>query len=433
MNKDLPIWIMEPELTQKRDLSARKLFEGGQKAALIPETPSIDDIKQQLRGIREHARQNINSLVEELQTNLGHQYQQVEVKLAVDNIEAVRYITEVSDEIRIVSTNNSSIVCQELKPGLIANGFTVINSYLDEFEAKKREILDYWDLPGLKDKNLRGTFDVSIKMAGPADTENRKYLALLGVNAIAAEDGTVFFLEHFSNIYNDLRQANKVILVVGLDKIVKGRQDATFQTKCMGIFGMESVLLGIEPKPTKTSSIAELSLPPGDREKELHLLILDNGRTNLLRGNFSELFLCIGCRACNQHCPIRHSFTEVDYIWTPKNYLSQLLYGTSSSIDVCLHCEACRLECPLDIDLPLLMWQAKIDYVSKHSRSLKHKILGMAEMLAKLGTAFAPLGNWTMRIKLARIPMEIITGIDRRTNLPIFHSQTFRKWFKKNA
>lgn len=433
MNKDLPIWIMEPELTQKRDLSARKLFEGGQKAALIPETPSIDDIKQQLRGIREHARQNINSLVEELQTNLGHQYQQVEVKLAVDNIEAVRYITEVSDEIRIVSTNNSSIVCQELKPGLIANGFTVINSYLDEFEAKKREILDYWDLPGLKDKNLRGTFDVSIKMAGPADTENRKYLALLGVNAIAAEDGTVFFLEHFSNIYNDLRQANKVILVVGLDKIVKGRQDATFQTKCMGIFGMESVLLGIEPKPTKTSSIAELSLPPGDREKELHLLILDNGRTNLLRGNFSELFLCIGCRACNQHCPIRHSFTEVDYIWTPKNYLSQLLYGTSSSIDVCLHCEACRLECPLDIDLPLLMWQAKIDYISKHGRSLKHKILGMAEMLAKLGTAFAPLGNWTMRIKLARIPMEIITGIDRRTNLPIFHSQTFRKWFKKNA
>ncbi len=433
MNQDLPIWIMEPELTQKRDLSARKLFEGGQKKALIPETPSIDDIKQQLREIREHTRQNINSLVEELQTNLGHQYQKVKVKLAVDNIEAVRYIAEISDGIGIVSTNNSSIVGQELKPGLLANGFTVINSYLDEFEAKKREILDYWDLPGLRDKNLLGTFGVSLKMAGLADTENKKYLALLGVNAIAAEDGTVFLLQHFSNIYNDLKQANKVILVVGLDKIVKSRQDAAFQTKCMGIFGMESVLLGIEPKPSKPPSIAELSLPPGGKERELHLLILDNGRTNLLRGDFGELFLCIGCRACNQHCPIRHSFTEVDYIWTPKNYLSQLLYGTSSSIDICLHCEACRLECPLDIDLPLLMWQAKIDYINKHGRSLKHKILGTPEMLAKLGTAFAILANWMMRLKLARIPMEIITGIDRRTNLPTFHFQTFRKWFKKNG
>ncbi len=433
MNQDLPIWIMEPELIHKRDLFARKLFEGGQKKALIPETPSIDDIKQQLREIREHARQNINSLVEELQTNLGHQYQQVEVKLAVDNIEAVRYIAEISDGIGIVSTNNSSIVSQELKPELLANGFTVINSYLDEFEAKKREILDYWDLPGLRDKNLLGTFGVSLKMAGLADTDNKKYLALLGVNAIAAEDGTVFFLQHFSNIYDDLKQANKVILVVGLDKIVKSRQDAAFQTKCMGIFGMESVLLDIEPKPSKPPSIAELSLPPGGKERELHLLILDNGRTNLLRGNFGDLFLCIGCRACNQHCPIRHSFTEVDYIWTPKNYLSQLLYGTSSSIDVCLHCEACRLECPLDIDLPLLMWQAKIDYINKHGRSLKHKILGTPEMLAKLGTAFALLANWMMRLKLARIPMEIIIGIDRRTKLPTFHFQTFRKWFEKNG
>lgn len=433
MNQDLPIWIMEPELTQKRDLSARKLFEGGQKKALIPETPSIDDIKQQLREIREHARQNINSLVEELQTNLGHQYQKVKVKLAADNIEAVRYIAEISDGIGIVSTNNSSIVGQELKPGLLANGFTVINSYLDEFEAKKREILDYWDLPGLRDKNLLGTFGVSLKIAGLADTENKKYLALLGVNAIAAEDGTVFLLQHFSNIYNDLKQANKVILVVGLDKIVKSRQDAAFQTKCMGIFGMESVLLGIEPKPSKPPSIAELSLPPGGKERELHLLLLDNGRTNLLRGDFSDLFLCIGCRACNQHCPIRHSFTEVDYIWTPKNYLNQLLYGTSRSIDICLHCEACRLECPVDIDLPLLMWRAKIDYISKHGRSLKHKILGMPEMLAKLGSAFAILANWMTRLKLARIPMEIITGIDRRTKLPTFHFQTFRKWFKKNA
>ena len=223
MNQELPIWIMEPELTQKRDWSARKLLEGGQKKALIPETPSIADIKHQLKEIREQARQNINSLVSELQTNLGQQYPQVKLKLAVDNIEAARYITEISDGIKVISTNNSSIVSQELKPELLASGFTVINSYLDEFEVKKREILDYWDLPGLQDKNLWGTFDVSIKMAGLADAESKKYLALLGVNAIAAEDGTVFFLEHFSNIHNDLKQANKVILVVGLDKIVKSQ------------------------------------------------------------------------------------------------------------------------------------------------------------------------------------------------------------------
>ena len=436
--KDLPIWIIEPEPTEKRDLTARKLAEGGQKAAQIPETVSIDDIKQQLKRIREYTRDNINSLVKELKTNLSQKYPQAAVKLASDNIEAIRYISEISDDINIISINNSCVVTQELKPGLASNGFTVIDSYFNEFDLTERKILDYWDLPRLLDKNIRGTFDVSIKMAGidqpsAADMKTKKYLAVLGVNAISAEDSTVFFLQHFSNIYKDLRQAKKIILVVGLDKIVKNREDAAFQTKCMGIFGMESKLLGIQPKPSKTPSIAELELPAGNKDRELHIIILDNGRSNLQETKFRDLLLCISCQACNNHCPIQHSFANTDYFWTPRNYLNQFLSGISSSIDVCLHCEACRIECPIDIDLPAQMWEAKIDYISKHGRSFHHKILGMPELLAKLGTAFAPLANWVVGVKLVRIPMEFITGIDRKTTLPTFHFHTFRRWFKKHA
>ena len=142
MNKDLPIWIMEPELTGKGVSSARKLFEISQKPVLVPETVTIDDIKQKLRKLRQHASDNINSLVTELKTNLSQKYPQVRVKSASDNIEAVKYITEISDGINIVSINNSSIVTQELKPGMVANGFTVVNSYLNEFEVEQRKILD---------------------------------------------------------------------------------------------------------------------------------------------------------------------------------------------------------------------------------------------------------------------------------------------------
>lgn len=438
MSKDLPIWIMEPELTEKRDLAARKLLEGGQKKAHIPQTPSLDDIKQQLKGIREDALSQIDHLTRELKANLNQKYPGVKVTQARDEAEAVGYITRISDGTRTISINNSSVVSQELKPGLLASGFNVINSYLDEFEVKERKILDYWDLPRLEEKNLSGTFNVSIKMAGidqshPTDGKPRKYLAVLGANAISAEDTTAFFLEHFSNIHKDLKEAEKVVIVIGLDKIVKHRQDAAFQTKCMGIFGMESILLGIQPEPKRGIAIAGLSLPPADKERELHLVILDNGRSKLLEGKFRELFLCIGCRACNKHCPIRHSFTNVDYVWTPRNYLNQFLYGGEKSIDICLHCEACRLECPLQIDLPGLMWEAKIDYISKHGRSFHHMILGMPELLAKLGTAFAPLANRMMDIGLVRIPMEIITGVDRKTKLPVFHFNTFRRWFKQHA
>lgn len=436
MIEDLPIWILEPEPTEKRNLWTKKLYKGRQKTELITEAVSIDDIKKQLKEVRQYSRDNISELVEEFKANISKKYPQVTIKSASDSIEAVRYIKEISDGIDTISVNNSQAVVQELKPGLIANGFTVIDSYFDEIGDEEIEGIDYLGLPKLVDNNPIGSFSVSIKMAGINSSDangTKKYLAVLGVNAISVDDGTAFFLQHYHNIYNDLTRAQKTILVVGLDKIVRNREDAAFQTKCMGIFGVESMLLGIHLKPGKTPSIAELELPAADKEKELHIIILDSGRMKLLETKFRDLFLCIGCRACNKLCPIRHSFADTDYIWTPRNYLSQLLYGTRNSIDICLHCEACRMECPIDIDLPQLMWQAKIDHVKKHGRPFYHKILGAPELLAQLGTAFAPVANRLMAIKLVRVLVEIITGIDRKTILPRFHFRTFRKWFRENA
>ena len=424
---------MEPKLTEKGKSTAARLFEAKHNTAPISETISIEVIKQQLKEIRKNASDNISSLIEELKTTLIQKYPKVKVTLARDNADAVTYIGQIADGASTVSTNNSSTVIQELKPELINKGFTVINSYADEFHIKERGIRDYWELPPLFDNDPWETFETSVEMVGIPNTETKKYLAVLGVNAISAEDGTVFFLQHFANIHKDLRHASKIVLVIGLDKIVKTRYQASFQTQCMGIFGRENVLLSIEPKPDGVPAIDELPLLPGDKERELHILILDNGRTRLLQGKYQDLFLCTGCRACNNHCPIRHSLANASYIWTPKNYLTQFLYGTSSSIDICLHCEACHIECPVDIDLPYLMWQAKIDFINQQGVSLKHKLLGMPEVLAKLGTAVAPVGNWMMGLKLVRIPLEIISGIDRRANLPKFHSQTFQRWFKKHG
>ncbi len=433
MNQDLSIWIMEPELAEKRELAATKLFKARHNPSPVADTIRIEDIKQRLKEIRQYASNNASFLAGELKTTLSEHQPGIKIKSAVDNADAVAYITEISDGASTVSINNSSIVAQELRPLLRDKGFVVINSYLNEFDIKEKKLPDHWELPPLFDRNLRGTFDVSTKMSGLPDTESKKYLAVLGVNAISADDGKVFFLQHFSNIGKDLRLANKVILVVGLDKIVKTRQEAAFQTRCMGIFGMDNVLSGSSGHPGETPAIDELPLPPGAGERELHLIILDNGRNELLQGKFRDLFLCIGCRACNKHCPIRHSLSDGDYIWTPRNYLNQFLYGKGNSIDVCLHCEGCRIECPVDIDLPYLMWQAKIDYIARHGRPLKHRILGKPETLAKLGTTLAPISNWLLDVNLARVPVEIISGIDRRTRLPRFRSQTFRQWFRQHG
>lgn len=436
MDGDLPIWIMEPDTAEKRRSVATKLNAARGEAPDIGETASTRDIKRRLREIREYARDNISSLVKELQTNLAQKYPGVKIKSARDAAEAVNYIAEAADGTKTVSINNSAVVSQELKPGLISDGFKVITSYLNEYDIGEKKVRDYWDLPHLLEKNLIPNFGVSQKLTGLDHTGEgatvKDYLAVLGVNAISADDGTVFFVQHFHNIHKDLREAKKVFLVVGLDKIARSREDAAFVTECMGIFGMESMLLGLRPKSDKIVAGEEPTLLGSDVNRELHLIILDNGRSKMTQGKFRDLFLCVGCAACNQHCPIQFSF-DVDDNWTPRTYLNQFLRGTGKSLDRCLHCEACRIDCPVDIDLPYLMWQAKLDHIGKHGRSLKQKLLGTPERLAKLGSVVDSVSNRMMGSRLIRIPMETITGIDKRANLPKFHKRTFRKWFRDNA
>jgi len=374
MSNNLPIWIMEPEQSEKRTSIARKILETKQKAPLIPETAIIDEIKEKLRDIRKYTRDNITSLVEELKTNLSQQYPQIKVKSALDNTEAVQYITEISDGINLISTNNSVIVNEELKPGLVASGFTVINSYLDEFDVNAKKLIEYWELPYLLDKNLGGIFDTSIRLDWLPEADAKKYLAVLGVNTVSVKDPTIFFLQHFHNIHNDLRQAKKVILIVALDRIIKNREDAAFHARCMGLFGMESILLGIQPKPAPTPTVAELPFLAGDKARELHIILLDNDRTNLLQSEFKDLLLCIGCRRCNGNCPATLSGKPLrprEIVLNLKKHLfevgSELLKEesetkapptekamagrviTQDEIWACTTCRACQEVCPVEI------------------------------------------------------------------------------------
>jgi len=423
---------MEPVPDSKRSAVAER-FKLLKAPGPDVQAGDLAAVKRHLREVREYAADNLEGLEKELTRILPDRYPEVRTRFAATAGEAVEYIQGIAAG-KVILTNNSAVVRRELKPQLQARGFTVWNSYRQEFEPTQKGINDYWDLPRLLDRNLSFDFEVSRRLSGlpPANGEVKECVALLGVNAVSAADGTVFFLQHFTNIYKDLERARQVVIVVGLDKLAKDAEDAFFQARCMGLFGAESMLFEVQPGvpgPGGEPPVLEPSAALAEKGRELHFLMLDNGRKSLLQSKFRELFLCIGCRACNQRCPIRHSFTEVDWVWTPRNYLKQFLDGAIRSIDVCLHCESCRLACPLEIDLPHLMWEAKLDHVRKHGVPLSHMVLGRSELMAKAGSMVAPLANYGMQIKPVRWAMEVAVGIHREVRMPPFHRETFAAWF----
>jgi anaerobic glycerol-3-phosphate dehydrogenase C subunit len=422
------IWIVEPSGNERRRQFSRTLIGRGSQS-------DLKAIKSRLRELREHSLREHTSFLEQFKDNVTR-YPGIRVMSADDAEEAADYIKEIALGTQNIIVNRSSIVTNELKPRLEKRGFHVAEPYYAEFHFFENRIRDYWDLPHLLRKDLVGNFEISTSSTDlcllPRCKEAVKNcIAVLGVNASSAKDGSIFFLQHFSNISKSLEQAKQVVLVVGLDKVVKDKEDAAFQTKCMGIFGMESMLLNLRPRQTEFDEIDSLPDFPELEGRAVHIVLLDNGRSRILKSSFKELLLCIGCRACIKQCPINRSLSQNGTIWSPKDYLFMFLLDENRSMDICLHCEACRVECPLDIDIPRLMWMAQADHTVKYGRTLRDRMLGNPESLARVGSLAAPFSNAAINIDPGKTIIKKALGLDRNRRLPSFRRETFKRWFVK--
>ena len=361
-------------------------------------------------------------------------YPRTDCVSARDGVEAAKFIRRIAQDSRNIIVNRSASVANELKPHLQGLGFRVIDPYHSDMGTFENRIGDYWDLPALLTKGLIPSFElqnINVSLDSQADQGRamRDCVAVLGVSAACAQDGSAFFVQHSSNISRTLEQAGEVVLIVGIDKVVKTKEDAALQTKCMGLFGLEAMLLNLRRREDGGTSID--SLPPAVKAsgQRWHVILLDNGRSRILSSSLRELLLCIGCKACVVRCPINHSMGRDGAVWSPRDHLFMFLLGRNPLMDTCLHCEACRVECPLSIDLPKLMWMARADHAARHGRSLSERILGNPEIIAKTGALTAPISNAVVNLKPAKTLISASLGFDSGRSLPRFHRQTFVQWF----
>ncbi|MBI5441837.1 MAG: lactate utilization protein [Deltaproteobacteria bacterium] len=426
-----PLRIVEPS-SERGSHRAAGVFVRKEK----PPDPAA--LKACLAEVRERARSDHEALRAELGRTLA-KFPGVQTVTATDAGEAIARISEVAGTTRLASINKSNVVINELRPGLCQAGFRTYLRYYTEFQnfeegRFQKRLQDYWALPGMHDRNLLESFDVRHRIDHLLPSGRRDYVAILGVNAISAEDGSIFFLQHMSNIAKDLQQAKTIILVVAVDKILKDEADALFHAQAMGTFGLETVLLDLMPDEAEKYDFDSVEPAPATEGPLVHVILFDGGRSDLLRGDFRDLFLCIDCRACARQCPVgQHLLFERDMVFSPKNYLFAFLEGLAPSVEACLHCGRCQVECPVGIDLPTLLWRSQIEHYRRHPRGWKKRLLDDPELLAKVGGLAAPLSTWVTRQPAARACIQLLAGIHRKANLPAFQRRTFRAWLKGRA
>ncbi|HEX6044423.1 MAG TPA: LutB/LldF family L-lactate oxidation iron-sulfur protein [Pyrinomonadaceae bacterium] len=183
-------------------------------------------------------------------------------------------------------------------------------------------------------------------------------VGISGVNFGIAETGTIVIIENEGNIRLTTSLPRTHIAVMGIEKVLPRFADLDTFLKLLPRSGAGQRMSAYQSFITGTKRNATDEGPD-----ELHIVILDNGRSRMLAHPVTRQSLaCIRCGACLNACPVYqqiggHAYGSVypgpiGAVITPQligiEKTAQLPYASSL-------CGACREVCPVKIDIPQLL------------------------------------------------------------------------------
>jgi L-lactate dehydrogenase complex protein LldF len=433
------------------------------RARVVAEVPDWEDLRTAGAAIKDTTLADLEQHLVQLEVALTEQG--AIVHWARDAEEANRIVTEVAkahavDEVVKVK----SMVTQEigLNEALAAEGIAAWETDLAELIVQLGDDLPSHILVPAIHRNraeIRQIFLDRMAAAGrpaPANLTDdppelaaaarlhlrekflRAKMAVSGANFAVAETGTLVVVESEGNGRMCLTLPDVLVSVVGIEKIVP-------------TWGDLDVFLQLLPR----SSTGERMNPytstwtgvtPGDGPQEVHVVLLDNGRTRALADDVGRQALrCIRCSACLNVCPVYervggHAYGSV-YPGPIGAILNPLMKGvgedaqTDSLPYASSLCGACYEVCPVKIDIPSVLVHLRSQVVDAHRGELTPK----PEAVAMKGVAatFASAKRLGLAERFARLGI----GIARRfpiaapwtdaRDLPAGPRESFRAWWRR--
>ncbi len=193
-------------------------------------------------------------------------------------------------------------------------------------------------------------------------------MGVSGANVAVAETGTIFLMTNEGNARLLTTLPPIHVAIVGLEKLVERLPDAVpileALPRCATGQQLTSYLTMITG-PTKVET------PEGEtRLKELHIVLLDNGRRKLAADpEFNDSLRCIRCASCLNVCPVfqllgGHVFGHI-YTGGIGTILTAFFGSGQEAEDLqalCLGCQRCKEYCPAGIDIPQMILELRKRY-----------------------------------------------------------------------
>ena len=153
----------------------------------------------------------------------------------------------------------------------------------------------------------------------------------------------------------------------------------------------------------------------------------------LMRGSLDH---CVKCTICETQCPVSNVtplFPGPKYAGPQaERYRIADEPSVDSSVDYCSGCGICSMSCPQGVKIAEINSQARNKLKQQKGIPLRDRIITRPTWLGRAGTPVAPLANFTIDFRPARILGEKLLGIHRDAAAPDFAGRRFSRWARKH-
>ncbi len=438
----------------------------GKRAQVVEQLPEFEQLREQGKTIGDHVLANLDYYLERYQAAVEKHGGQVHwAETAEDAQNIVRDICKRVDARMVIK--GKSMISEEiaLNQALEGDGLDVVESDLGEYILQlAKEPPSHIIAPAIHKTRAQISelfynahkklgYDKKLDTVPDLVNEARQVLrsrylqadvGITGANFLIAETGSNIIVTNEGNGDLSCTLPRVHIVTASIDKVVPTLDDASALLRLLARSATGQEITSYTTFSTGPRRASDLDGP-----EEYHVVLVDNGRTEMLAGEFREMLRCIRCGACMNHCPVYGAIGGHSYGWVYPGPMGSVLtpsfLGLKEAGDLANACTLngrCASVCPMKIPLPdLLRVHRRRQFEARLAPRMASYALAGWGFLAKRPKLYQPLTALGMKIlgmmgrrKGGFRSLPMVGGWTDTRDLPAPQGTTFHDaWRKRRA
>jgi L-lactate dehydrogenase complex protein LldF len=225
-------------------------------------------------------------------------------------------------------------------------------------------------------------------------------VGVTGANFIIADTGSIAITENEGNARLSCAWPKVHIVLAGIEKVIPSLEDLSYFWPLLATYGTGQNM-------TVYNSILSGPRQPGETDgpEEMHVILIDNGRTNILADpKARESLYCIRCGACLNACPVYRNIGGHTYGTTYSGPIGSVITPHMKELGEWKHlsgasslCGNCTEVCAVKINLHELLLDNRYEAVKEGHSSLAERLAWRAWKQASLNRRLMNAGNGMLK------------------------------------